>query len=89
MIIQWYLSILRYQLSFILNDHLKSNFNDYINWYRIEEAKKILESSEAEDKTIGAIAIDVGFNSQTTFYKTFKKYTGITPHKYRKEAQKT
>jgi ligand-binding sensor domain-containing protein/AraC-like DNA-binding protein len=83
------LSILRYQLSFILNDHLKSNFNDYINWYRIEEAKKILESSEAEDTTIGAIAIDVGFNSQTTFYKTFKKYTGMTPHKYRKEAQKT
>jgi len=83
------LSILRYQLSFILNDHLKNNFNDYINSYRIEEAKKILGNSEAEDKTIGAIAIDVGFNSQTTFYKTFKKYTGMTPNQYRKETLKT
>jgi ligand-binding sensor domain-containing protein/AraC-like DNA-binding protein len=83
------LSILRYQLSFILNDRLKSNFNDYINWYRIEEAKKILESSEAEDKTIAAIAIDVGFNSLTTFYKVFKKHTGLTPSQYRKDAPKT
>jgi ligand-binding sensor domain-containing protein/AraC-like DNA-binding protein len=81
------LSILRYQLSLILNDHLKSNFNDYINSYRIEEAKEILESTEAEDKTITAIAIDVGFNSQTTFFKVFKKYTGMTPSQYKKEAR--
>jgi len=82
------LSIKRHQLSHILNEHLKLTFNDYINSYRIEEAKRILESSEAEDKTIAAIAIDVGFNSQTTFYNLFKKTTGMTPNRYKKEAQK-
>jgi ligand-binding sensor domain-containing protein/AraC-like DNA-binding protein len=80
------LSMRRHQLSLILNDHLKSNFNDYINSYRIEEAKRILESPEAENKTNDVIAIEVGFNSTTSFYQVFKKYTGMTPTRYKKKA---
>ncbi len=81
------LSIRRHQLSLILNEHLKTNFNDYINSYRLEEAKRILESSDAEEETITGIAIAVGFHSQTGFYKSFKEYTGMTPNRYRKEAR--
>ncbi|UCH92112.1 MAG: AraC family transcriptional regulator [Candidatus Aminicenantes bacterium] len=75
-----------YKLSEILNKKLNRKFNDFINYYRIEEAKRILRSSEAEDKTNDAIAIEVGFNSTTTFYKIFKRYTGMTPNQYKKEA---
>jgi AraC-like DNA-binding protein len=82
------LQIPYYQLSEILNKKLHRKFNDFINYYRIEEAKRILQSSEAEDKTAFSIASEVGFNSATSFYQVFKKYTGMTPTRYRKEAKK-
>jgi ligand-binding sensor domain-containing protein/AraC-like DNA-binding protein len=77
-----------YQLSEILNKRLNRKFNDFINHYRIEEARRILESSEAHDKTIVSVAMAVGFKSTTSFYQVFKKYTGMTPSRYKQEAQK-
>jgi ligand-binding sensor domain-containing protein/AraC-like DNA-binding protein len=82
------ISIRRHQLSLILNEYMKTNFNDYINSYRLEEAKRILESTDAGEETITGIAIAVGFHSQTSFYKSFKEYTGMTPNRYRKEARR-
>ena len=54
----------------------------------IEEAKRILESSDSHDKTIVSVAMEVGFKSTTSFYQVFKKHTGMTPSQYKKEAQK-
>lgn len=72
-------------LSQLLNDNGNSSFADYVNGYRIEEAKKLLR----EDKrlTMELIAERCGFNSQSTFYSAFKKSTQLTPAKYRKENQ--
>ena len=61
------------------------NFADYINWYRIEEAKKILESPRGSRRMISAVAIEVGFNTMAAFYTAFKKYTNMTPTRYKKE----
>ncbi len=70
-------------ISQAINENTKMSFSDYINRFRIEEAKlKLLE--ENPDKII-AIAYDVGFNSKATFYSAFKKFTQTTPTNYIKE----
>jgi ligand-binding sensor domain-containing protein/AraC-like DNA-binding protein len=78
------MSIPYYQLSQILNDELKRSFPDFVNHYRIEEAKEILKGPVDRIPKIASLAHDVGFNSLTAFYKAFKKQTGMTPNVYRR-----
>ena len=73
-------------LSKLMNTHSGSNFSDYINKYRIEEARKLLGDPSFSAYTIVAIGLECGFNSKSTFYTAFKKFTGVTPTIYRKEA---
>jgi len=70
-------------LSQLLNDNCSKSFSLFINEYRIEVAKALL----VEEKQISmeVIAERCGFNSQSTFYSTFKKIVSTTPAKYRKE----
>ncbi|UGU15939.1 helix-turn-helix transcriptional regulator [Sinomicrobium kalidii] len=67
-------------ISQLLNDNLNKNFSLFINEYRIEEAKRILDSNR--NLKIEAIAEMCGFNSISTFYSAFKKITNTTPAKY-------
>jgi len=76
------MGITHHQLSQLLNERLSMNFNTYINSYRIEDAKKLLIDNP--DRTVLAIAYEVGFNSKSSFYESFIKITGITPVEYRK-----
>jgi AraC-like DNA-binding protein len=71
-------------LSQVINQYYQKNFSDFINSYRIGEAKRILEDSGNND-TILAIAYEVGFNNKTTFNITFKRLTGFSPSEYRKQ----
>jgi len=73
-------------LSKLMNTHSGSNFSDYINKYRVEEAKKLLGDNSFSAYTIVAIGLECGFNSKSTFYSAFKKFTGVTPTAFRKEA---
>ena len=66
----------------VINQYARQNFNDFINQYRIQEAKKLLTTQH--HLTISAIAFDVGFNSLSSFNSAFKKFEGITPSAYRK-----
>ena len=68
-----------YNLSKIINSVHNKNFNDFVNNYRIEEAKKRFLNGDFKELTIEAISKEVGFNSQTVFYRAFKKYTNKTP----------
>ena len=70
------------QLSEILNRDVKKNFNTFINDYRVEEAKKLL--TDDETLPITHIALSVGFNSTTTFNRSFSRSTGVTPKEFRK-----
>jgi AraC-like DNA-binding protein len=79
------MSITPHQLSQFMNERLNTNFRNYINSYRIEEAKKILVSES--DKNILTICYDVGFNTKSTFNQCFKKYTNKTPTEFRLEYQ--
>jgi AraC-like DNA-binding protein len=68
----------------IINQYAKQNFNDFINYYRIQEAKKMLLDSKNEKYTISSIAFDIGFNSLSSFNTAFKKFEGTTPSLFRK-----
>ena len=71
-------------LSFVINEHIHKNFNNYINDWRIEEVKKRLNDKEYNHYKMIAIAFDCGFNSKSTFNLAFKKSTGLSPSEYKK-----
>ena len=70
------------QLSQVINEKTNYNFNDFINYYRIEEAKSLLISDSYANLTIDAIAQKAGFNSKSAFYTAFKKQTKMTPKEF-------
>ena len=63
-----------------LNEHLGASFFDYVAKWRVKTAKPRIARGEASVLTI---AMDVGFNTRSTFYKAFKRETGMTPKAYR------
>lgn len=77
----------RHRLSQALNEALKQSFYDYVNHYRVEEAKQLLIEPAKEAHKIASIAYDAGFNSLSTFNDVFKKITGQTPTQFRKQVQ--
>jgi AraC-like DNA-binding protein len=72
-------------LSQVINEKLNVHFLDFINGYRIKEAKEKLADPKLSHFTVLAIAYDIGFNAKSTFYAVFKKHTGMTPSEYRKK----
>jgi AraC-like DNA-binding protein len=71
-------------ISQIINETQDKNFYNFINFYRIEEAKKLLVLSENEKYSILGIAQSVGFVSKSTFNGAFKRFTGLTPTEFKK-----
>lgn len=69
-------------LSQALNDHLALSFVDFINQYRVEEAKKQLWDDNNRALTIEAIGQLAGFRSKSSFFRAFKKFTGFTPNQF-------
>jgi AraC-like DNA-binding protein len=73
------------RLSELLNKHLKINFYDFINHYRIEAFKdKVIDDSYAH-LTLLALAYESGFKSKTSFNRVFKQRTGLSPSAYKKD----
>ena len=73
------------ELTAVLNGHFKMNFYEFINNYRIKEAKEILAAGSNQQKTISDIFLAVGFNSKSVFNTFFKKNVGLTPSEFRKQ----
>ena len=69
-------------LSQAINQHFKISFRDFINEYRLEEVKSKLKNSNNSHMSILGIALDCGFNSEASFYRIFKKSTGISPKEF-------
>ncbi len=78
------MAIPRQHLSEVLNVHLKTGFQDYINKRRAEEFVECLKSNAYVNYTIMGIANEVGFKSKSSFNTTFKKVYGVTPSQYKK-----
>lgn len=69
----------------LINSYSNYNFSDFINSLRVVQAKKFLSDDEFSQYTIVAIGLECGFNSKSTFYSAFKKFTSETPSTYRKQ----
>jgi AraC-like DNA-binding protein len=75
----------RHHLSQVLNEKLGLSFYDYVNTYRVNEARLLLTDPDRAEHKIASIAYDAGFNSLSAFNDVFKKWTGQTPSGYRKQ----
>lgn len=71
----------RNKLSYVIKNHLKINFNNYINQKRVNHAKQVLSKNSIIYKD--RLFKDCGFKTQKKFYEIFKKFTGETPTEYR------
>lgn len=69
-----------YQISQVINAQADS-FYDYVNTFRIEDAKQLLIRSYPKF-TIEGIAQESGFQSRASFYKSFRKFTNQTPMEF-------
>ncbi len=72
-----------HKISQVINSELKKNFYEFVNEYRVNKAKTLLKDPEYEHEKIMSIAYDCGFNSKSSFFSIFKKYTSQTPAQYR------
>jgi AraC-like DNA-binding protein len=72
-----------YHLSQALSQIHGCNFFEYVNRYRVVEARRLLVDEQFNHITILAIALEAGFNSKASFNRSFKKVTGSTPSSFR------
>lgn len=80
------LKITKHLLSQYVNETLGKSFSNLIKEYRIEKAKKLLETEK--NFTLESLGYDSGFSSKSTFFTAFKKMTGSTPAEYQKSYSK-
>ncbi|WP_183561781.1 helix-turn-helix domain-containing protein [Mucilaginibacter sp. SP1R1] len=70
-------------ISALLNNHLHQSFNQWVNSYRVAAFKQRLADANSSHLTLAGIALECGFNSQATFQRIFKQFTGKVPSEYR------
>lgn len=70
-----------HQLSAFINRHLRTNFNTFVNYFRLKEAMSML--IEEPSRSILSICMAVGFNGMSTFQRFFLYATNTSPSKYR------
>jgi AraC-like DNA-binding protein len=79
------LNIPKHHLSMTFTAAFNSRYNDLLNNYRIEYAKKLISDKSNEHLTLEAIATESGFNSRVTFIRAFTKLTGMNPSDFNKD----
>jgi YesN/AraC family two-component response regulator len=75
-----------HQLSQLINEQSKTDFRNYVNSFRIDEAKTLLILEP--ERSIISICFHVGFNSKAAFNKAFKKVVGCSPGEFRETCSK-
>jgi AraC-like DNA-binding protein len=72
-------------ISAVLNQQFEKNFFEFVNGYRVDEAKRLLIAFEHKDTSITDIFYMAGFNSKSAFQRFFKRMTGTSPSEYRQK----
>jgi AraC-like DNA-binding protein len=73
------------QLSQILNEGFGENFYRFVNRYRVEESKRLLIDPAFAHYSVLGIAFQAGFGTKSTFNKTFKELTGLSPSEFARQ----
>lgn len=76
------------ELSRIINAGLDRNFNDFVNAYRVREVTRKMQDPTYSRITLLGMALDAGFNSKSTFNRTFRQITGKSPVEYKNYLKK-
>ena len=76
------MSLSTQQISQAINQTKNESFNDYINRYRLEHFKRLVESNLDQKISINELALESGFSSKATFYRVFKQQIGTTPSQF-------
>ena len=71
-------------ISRILKENCGQNLTEFINKYRVDHAKQMLDDPRYDIFSLEAIGKESGFKSRSSFYETFKKSTSMTPGNYKK-----
>ena len=66
-------------LSKVINAGCGQNFNDFVNAYRVQEARRKLADTRFAHYSLVGVALESGFNSKSTFNRVFRKVTGQAP----------
>ncbi|HEY9002765.1 MAG TPA: ABC transporter permease [Mucilaginibacter sp.] len=77
-----------HELSRIVNVVLKKNFSDFINEYRVKDLISKMHDPAYDHITLLGLAFESGFNSKTTFNRTFRQMTGKSPVEYKSDLKK-
>ena len=73
------------EVSAVINKHYNTNFFEFMNSYRIEEAKRLLSDPTKNDLTIMDVLLEAGFNSKSAFHRFFSRLVGMSPTEFRKQ----
>ncbi|WP_440054934.1 helix-turn-helix domain-containing protein [Pseudoalteromonas sp. T1lg65] len=73
-----------HQTSELLNVHMDNSFYQLLNRYRIEHACQLLNSGD-RSLSITEVLFSSGFNNKNTFYREFKRCTGMSPSAWQKK----
>ena len=77
------------ELSRLINECGKVNFYQFINEFRVEKFKELLQSPKAQQLSILGLATEAGFSSKSTFYAAFKTIEGMTPKQFQDSLKKS
>ena len=72
----------------ILNVHLNTNFQDFVNEYRVDEFLKLYTNPDNDHFSILGLASSAGFKNKATFNANFKKIKGVSPTEYKLHLQR-
>lgn len=70
-------------LSAVINENFQNNFNDFINTYRVNAVKNLIKDPKNNRFTLLSLGLEAGFNSKSTFNRSFKAVEGISPNEFK------
>lgn len=72
------------EVSAVINKHYGTNFFEFMNTYRVTEAKRLLSDEKFSDMTVLDVLLQSGFNSKSAFHRFFNRLVGVSPTEFRK-----
>jgi AraC-like DNA-binding protein len=76
-----------HHLSYVLNQHYKQRFTDFINQCRVDYIRRLFKGEEWRKMKLESLGAEAGFSSRSTFFSAFKKITGLTPAEYARQTE--